>query len=280
MNVPARFLACITFAVLCVAACSGGHSVADELKVVPGLCFLHAHISEEMDVSLIPGSAGDLFPVWLVDSLHARGGFGVSLLGVNLTDLSPQLLFLSRRVDAREMAAIAGSGFGGRIRETETGYDLVDSRGSILGSVAERDGWACLVTGSGADRSASRWLSMDASQSLAADSDLVSISQSEADLTVLASRNSIGFLSVIPTGMLTRQQNSYLNFARNFIADLGLRAAGLYMDVTDDRPGRLTVELRMVREGGYITSLSAGFSDTGIPPDSAIAYLAEFYGLE
>lgn len=280
MNVPARVLACMVFAVLFVAGCGGGHSVADELQMVPGLCFLHAHISEEMDVSLIPGSAGELLPLWLVDSLCVRGELGISLLGVNLTDLSPQLLFLSRRVDAREMAAIAGAGFGGQVRETEAGYDLVDSRGSILGSVAERDGWACLVTGSGADRSASRWLTMEQSQSLAADSDLVSISESDADLTVLASRNSIGFLSVIPTGMLTRQQMSYLSFARNFISDLGLRAAGLYIDVTDDRPGRLTVELRMVREGGYITSLSAGFSDTGIPPENAVAYLAEFYGLE
>lgn len=260
--------------------CGGGSSIADELRVVPGLCFLHLHLSGELDISLVPGGAGTLLPLQLVDSLHSRGGLGISLLGVNLTDLSPQLLFLSGHLSPGEMVRIGETVFDCRARETDEGYDLVDSRGSIRGSVAERDGWTALVTGSGADRAASRWLSMEESESLAADSDLVSISESDADVTILASRNSISFLSVIPTGMLSRQQMSYLAIARNFIADLGLTAAGLSLDVTDDGTGGMAAEFRFVREGGHITTISLGFSDTGIPPDSAVRYLTEFYGLD
>lgn len=262
------------------AGCGGGSSVTDELRVVPGLCFLHMHLSEDLDISLMPGGAETLLPLQLVDSLHSRGGLGISLLGVNLTDLSPQLLFLSRHVDPGEMVGIGEACFDCEARETDDGYDLLDSRGSIRGSVAGKDGWTALVTGSGADRAARRWLSMEQEASLAADSDLVSISESDADVTILASRNSISFLSVIPTGMLTRQQMSYLTIARNFIADLGLTAAGLSLDVTDDGTGGMDAEFRFVREGGHITTISLGFSDTGIPPDSAVRYLTEFYGLD
>lgn len=281
MNRPGIWL--ILVSVICLVAllgCGGEVSIQEELRFVPGLSFLHVHISPGMDLGLFPEGVGEYFPLWLADSLLARGGFGVSLMGVNLTDLSPQLMFLSRRLSAEEMAEVGKSGFQCSARETEEGFDLVDDRGSVMGSVASRDGWTCLITGSGADRSAGRWLSMEEDQSLAADSNLVAISDSETDLTVLASSNSIGFLSVIPTGMLTRQQIGYLNFARNLITDLGLRAAGLCIDVTDDRPGLLTAELRMVREGGHVTSISVGFSDTGIPPDSAASYLFEFYGLD
>jgi len=281
MNRPGIWLILVSvICLLVLPGCGGEVSIQEELRYVPGLSFLHVHIGPDMDLGLVPDRAGTLFPLWLADSLLARGGFGVSLMGVNLTDLSPQLMFLSRRLSAEEMAEVGKSGFQCSARETDEGFDLIDDRGSVMGSVSSRDGWTCLITGSGADRSASRWLNMEESESLAADSDLVAISDSETDFTILASSNSIGFLSVIPTGMLTRQQIGYLNFARNFIADLGLRAAGLCIDVTNDRPGLLTAELRMVREGGHVTSISVGFSDTGIPPDSAASYLFEFYGLD
>lgn len=265
---------------LIAAGCGGGSSMIDELRVVPGLCFLHVHLGDDFDISLVPGVAETLLPLQLVDSLHSRGDLGISLLGVNLTDLSPQLLFLSSHVDPGDMAGIGEAVFDCEAQKTDKGYDLMDSRGSIRGSVAERDGWTALVTGSGADRAASRWLSMEESESLAADSDLVSISESDADVSILASRNSISFLSVIPTGMLSRQQMSYLTIARNLIADLGLTAAGLSFDVTDGGTGGMDAEFRFVREGGHVATISLGFSDTGIPPDSAVRYLTEFYGLD
>ena len=145
--------------------------------------------------------------------------------------------------------------------------------------MAGRDGWTCLVTGSGSDRAAGRWLEMDESGSLASDTDLVAVAASDADLNILVSRNSISFLSVIPTGMLTRSQITYLNIARRIISDLGVAAARVSLDLTDGDPRGLFIELQIVREGGSVTSLSAGFSDTEISPDSLVGYLAEFYGL-
>lgn len=258
----------------------GGPSIAEELGQVPGLCFLHVHVGTGFDTDLIPSAAEEFIPLWLADSLLARGEMGMSLIGVNLTDLSPQLMFLTRNLNTDEMAALGASGFRCDPRETDSGFDLVDSRGSILASVAGRDGWTCLVTGSGSDRAAGRWLEMEESGSLASDTDLVAVAASDADLNILVSRNSISFLSVIPTGMLTRSQITYLNIARRIISDLGVAAARVSLDVTDGDPQGLFLELQIVREGGSITSLSAGFSDTAITPDSLAGYLAEFYGLD
>ncbi|MBN2586664.1 MAG: hypothetical protein JXA64_11595 [Candidatus Fermentibacteraceae bacterium] len=280
MNRSELFLSAAVALLAVSVGCGGGPSISDELKMVPGLCFLHVHLDDELDVSLLPSGAGAAIPIWLVDSLHAKGALGISLLGVNLTDLSPQLLFLSRHVSPEEMAGIGASGFGCSAVQTGSGFDLVDGRGGILGSVAGRDGWACLITGSGSDRSTGRWLEMDEDGSLAADTDLVAISGSDADLNILISRNSISFLSVIPTGMLTRSQITYLNIARRIIADLGVAAARISADVTEGDPAGLLLEFRIVREGGNVASISAGFSDTGISPDSLISYLTAFYGLE
>jgi hypothetical protein len=121
---------------------------------------------------------------------------------------------------------------------------------------------------------------MEKGESLAADTDLVDIAESNADLTLLVSGNTISFLSVIPTGMLDRTEITYLNMVRNLISDLGLRAAKLDLDITQDDPEEIMVELQLVRENSNITTLSAGFSDTGITPDSLAATLWKSLGLE
>lgn len=257
-----------------ISGCGGETSLTGELEMVPGLCFLHVHVGRDMDLDLVPAIAGTYVPMWLCDSLQSRGDFGVSLMGINITDFTPQLLFLSRKVGTDEMVEIGRGGFGCTYEEKDYGYDLLDGRGSIIGSVAGRNGWTCLMTGSNAGRSASSWLDIDVSQSLAADTDLVSISGSDADLTVLISHNTIGFLSVIPTGMLSREEISMLISARDLISALEARALKIGLEIVEnDGCGALDVSVELVRSGGNITSLTLGFSDTGFPPDSLIGVL-------
>lgn len=247
---------------LLFSGCGGGVSITDELRMVPGLCFLHVHISEITDIDLIPEQTGEFFPLWLCDSLAARGSFGVSLLGINLTDFTPQLLFLSRELGTDEMLQLGKDGFQCGSEETSQGYDLIDERGSMMGSVARRDGWTCLITGSGSDRSARRWLELEAEESLAADSDLISISESDADLTILVSYNSIAFLSVIPTGMLSRNEIVILNRVKDIIGAVNPKALRVSMTISDDEPPVIILELQLVRDGENVTSFSISFSDT------------------
>ena len=260
---------------LLFSGCGGGVSITDELRMVPGLCFLHVHISENMDISHIPVEAGEFFPLWLCDSLAARGSFGVSLLGINLTDFTPQLLFLSRELGTDEMLRLGKEGFQCGSEETTQGYDLIDERGSMMGSVAERDGWTCLITGSGSDRSARRWLELETEESLASDPDLISISESDADLTLLISHNSIAFISVIPTGMLSRSEIVILNRVKDIIGAVNPKALRVSMAISDDKPPVIVLELQLVRDGENVTSFSISFSDTELTHENLLLIIGD-----
>ncbi len=266
--------------------CGGGASIQDELGMVPGLCFLHVHVSSDMNIDLIPNGINEFIPIWhmnidlipnginefipiwLCDSLNVRGDFGVSLLGINLTDFTPQLLFLSRELGTDKMLQLGTDGFHCGSEENQQGYDLVDERGSMIGSIACRDGWTCLITGSGSDRSARRWLELEKEESLASDSDLISISESDADLTVLISHNSIAFVSVIPTGMLSRAQITVLNRVKDLIQTINPKALRVSLDISNEEPPVTLLELQLVRNGDNVTSFSFSFSDTELTAEN------------
>lgn len=255
---------------LIAMSCGNVSCLQDELQMVPGLCFLHVHMSADFNVELLPVNIRTLIPVWLCDSLLSRGDLGISLLSINLSDLSPQLLFLSYSMDADEMTSIAKEGFGCNSVEADDRIDLISDQGSVLGSISDRNGWTCLITGTGSDRAVDRWLELESSESLASDTDLMEVADSEADLTVLFSNNSISFLSVIPDGMFSRSERRTLANVRNLVQSAGLKALRISLNFIDADPPMTVLEIKLVRGDNYISSLSISFSDTGISPDSLI----------
>lgn len=263
------------FILLIFTGCGGDVSIQDELEMVPGLCFLHVHIGDNMNIGLIPDGINEFVPMWLCDSLHARGSFGVSLLGINLTDLSPQLLFLSRDAGTEEMLQLGTCGFGCDFEENLKRYNLIDDRGSMIGSIASRDGWTCLVTGSGADRTVGHWLELEREESLASDVDLILISESDADLNVLISHNSIAFLSVIPTGMLSRAEVRMLNKVKGIIQTIKPSALRISFDIIDEEPPVTFLEIQLVRDGDNVTTFSASFSDTELTPENLLQIIRD-----
>ncbi len=247
-------------------SCGSGASMLDEMGMIPGLCFLYVHVSGNMDIDLLPDGINEFIPLWLCDSLNVLGDFGVSLLGVNLTDFTPQLLFLSKELGTEEMLLLGTAGFHCGSVEHQQGYDLIDDRGSMIGSIASRDGWTCLITGSGSDRSARRWVELEKEESLASDTDLISISESDADLTVLISHNSISFVSVIPTGMLSRAQVAILNDVKDLIQTLNPKALRISLEISNEEPSVTSLELQLKRGGDNVTTFTVSFSDTEFSP--------------
>jgi hypothetical protein len=264
--------------VFAIMGCGGGTALNDELSMVPGLCFLHVHVVEGFDTSMLPGSVSSLIPLWLCDSLLAEGPLGISLIGVNLTDLTPQLLFLTRDLEPSELAALASSGMGCEVRGSNGRLDLLTSGGSLLASAAGREGWSCLVTGAGADGAVDRWLALEEGASLASDSGLVSIARGDCDITVLVSRNTISFLSFIPDGMLSRSERAMLDSVKSLIQEIGPEALriGVGMTVTD--PIDAFAEMELLRSGGYTSYVRLEVSDTGLSLDSLIVMTAEMMG--
>lgn len=272
------FISVLTSSLLLVvlfSGCGGEISIQDELRMVPGLCFLHVHVGSGMDIDLIPDGIDRFIPLWLCDSLHASGSFGVSLLGINLTDFCPQLLFLTRELEMEEMLDLGKAGFQCGSQENRQGYDLIDERGSMMGSIAGRDGWTCLITGSGADRAAGRWLELEEEESLVSDPDLISISESDADIAVLISHNSITFVSVIPTGMLSRAEIRILNKVKGIIQTIEPRALRVSLDIIEEEPPVTVLEIQLVRSGDNVTSFSFSFSDTELTPDSLLRLIRD-----
>ncbi len=258
-----------------ITGCGGDVSIQYELEMVPGLCFLHVHIGDNMNIGLIPDEINEFIPMWLCDSLHTRGSFGISLLGINLTDFSPQMLFLSREVTTDEMLQLGTVGFNCGFEENIERYNLIDDRGSMIGSIASRDGWTCLVTGSGSDRSTGRWLELEEDESLASDMDLITISESDADLTVLISHNSIAFISVIPTGMLSRAEVRMLNKVKGIIQTIEPSALRISLDIIDEEPTVTVLEIQLVRDGDNVTTFSASFSDTELTPENLLQIIRD-----
>ncbi|MBD3276873.1 MAG: hypothetical protein GF388_01115, partial [Candidatus Aegiribacteria sp.] len=145
MNQTIEILA-VLVCILLFFGCGEDASVVSHLEMTPGLCFLHVHLTPEAETSLLPPETASVFPVWLCDSLQARGEMSVSLLGINLTDFSPQLLFLTRHMDLEELVDLASAGFDCRAEEAQDFFRLMDDRGSIIGAAASRSGWSCLIT--------------------------------------------------------------------------------------------------------------------------------------
>ncbi len=270
MNAGLYGITCGVIVLLVAMSCGNTPGLQDELQMVPGLCFLHAHMNADFNVELLPVNFSTLIPVWLCDSLLSRGSLGISLLSINFSDLSPQLLFLSSSIDADEITPIAMEGFGCNSAEAGDRIDLVSDQGSVLGSISARNGWTCLVTGTGSDRAVDRWLELEPVESLASDTDLTKVADSEADLTILFSNNSISFLSVLPDGMFSRSQRRSLANLRNLVQAAGLKALRISLDFIDSNPPMTILEIKLVRDDDYISSLSISFSDTGISPDSLI----------
>ncbi|MCD4847596.1 MAG: hypothetical protein K8R76_05355 [Candidatus Aegiribacteria sp.] len=270
MNARIYGIAAGVTVLLIAMSCGNSPCLQDELEMVPGLCFLHAHMSADFNVELLPVNFSTFIPVWLCDSLLSRGDLGISLLSINLSDLSPQLLFLSSSMNADEMTHIAREGFDCNSAETGDRIDLISDQGSVLGSISDRNGWTCLVTGTGSDRAVDRWLSLEPVESLASDTDLIIVADSEADLTVLFSNNSISFLSVLPDGMFSRSERRILANVRNLVQSAGLKALRISLDFIDANPPVTVLEIKLIRGDDYISSLSISFSDTGISPDSLI----------
>lgn len=256
----------------------GDRGIAEEMEQVPGLAFLHVHVEKGFDRTLLPEGLGDMIPVWLCDSLLARGPLGVSLLGINLTDLSPQLQFLTGNMDEHELADIATVGFECSQAEKNGYIDLVSPGGSLVASVAGRDGWSCVIVGSGADAAVQRWLELSPEGSLAADSGLVGISRSTGQLSVLVSQNTISFLMFIPDGMLSRAEKAIMQTVRTAIDTVGPSALRLSLSSSGTGPYSIRLEIELLRSGGERSTLTLDLSDTAISPDSLAGVISAILG--
>lgn len=251
---------------LAVSAC-GRTPMERELGMVPGTALLHIHVESTLPPefwAFVPEGALPLDEAFFRELLE-RGPLGISLASVSLTDLSPQLLVLTRDIRPDSMLSILAAHGEFRAESLPERTDLYDPRGSTIGSVAARDGWTCLYLGPAPQTVMQSWSDMEREGSLAADTALALVREADADLSVLVPSGLLAFLRVAPVASWVPGWGD----VEDAMAMLQPSAARLDLSFG----GSVAVEARMVRQQGNVTRVRFELEDTGFTPGELLASL-------
>ncbi len=246
-----------------LAGCGGGGPVP-ELSVVPGTALIHVHLEQGFNGEFRELAGEYLHGFSIADSLLKSGPVGITLVGVDITTLEPQLLLLSRNVSTEYAAALAARQLDLDPRQQESRVDLVSEQGYARAAVAERNGWTALYIGPAPHVTIGTWLNLDEGSSLAADEALRSVIPEDCHVTVLFPGNLFGFLSLLP---LERQIDWWQGYKD---AAASVKPAGLAIGINWPDPPEDIIQARMGlagRDGGVLT-VNMELANSGITADS------------
>ena len=244
----------------------------NELAMVPGTCLFHVHMERGMSPLVLNEIISLDKNLVIAESLLTMGPVGVTLMGVDITSLSPQFLFLSREVSLQN-AALMVSGMLD-LTGTESGdrTDLSDGSGLVRASVAARKGWTAIYIGPAANVTMDAWLRMDEMGSLAADEALLQALPASHHATLMLPGNLFTFVSLLPVERYVPWWDDYTAVARV------VRPSALTLSVSWPSTGPISLEARLAREDGAMTSAEFTLTDTAITPDSAFVLLSGLAG--
>jgi len=250
--------------------CGGG--LRDELSMVPGTCLFHVHLEQGLSPLVMAELVSLDRNLVLAESLLTRGPVGVTLMGVDITTLSPQFLFLSRKVSSERAASLTSDLLNLNRRDEGTRTDLVDRGGIIRASVTRRSGWTAVYMGPAANITMEAWLRMEKVGSLAADQALIEALPGKHHATLLLPGNLFAFVSLLPVERYIPWWSTYTGLART------VRPSALALSLSWPSSGTVSLEARMAREDGGLTAAELTLSDTGISPDSLFIILSNMAG--
>lgn len=251
------------------SAC-GREDPIPELPLVPGTSLLHVHFEPGIN-SRITSFAGDHVSGFvLADSLLKKGALGLSIVGVDISTLEPQLLILTRNASTEYATALAARVLDLDPRQETNRVDLMSERGYARASVAGRDGWTAVYIGPAPHITLGNWLNLDKDNSLAADTSLTKVIPENRHITILLPGNLFGFVSLLP---LERQIPWWTNYKD--IAET-IKPAALSLSLSWPCPETedpVKAWFMLARRGGGVTSVEISISDSRIDTDSCFTLL-------
>ncbi len=249
---------------LVLLACKSNHPIP-ELSKVPATTLLHLHLAQGMN-SQIRAFAGEQLPgLVLADSLLKKGELGISVVGIDITTLDPQLLLLTRDATPEYATALAARVLNLDPRQEENRIDLVSPEGYAEAAVAEKDDWVALYIGPAPHITIGNWLELEKENSLASDTSLAKVIPEEAHLTLLLSSNLFSFVSLLP---LERQIPWWLTY-KDIATTVKPAAFSLFLTWPEpDTDDPIQAGTRLARRDGGLTSIDFSISDTQIDTDS------------
>lgn len=251
----------------CLLAACGQRTTVQELSMVPSTALAHIHIESPLPPELWAYLPDGILPVEtpFLQELTEKGPLGITVAGINLTNLEPQLLILSRDIVPDSMIAIASHHMEFSIDSAAGRSDLTSPSGAILGSIASRDEWTCLYVGPAPQSVMTSWLELGESRSLGADSSLAKISGDGGDLSIFIPSGLITFLRVAPLENWVdgwEDVESALSLIQPTAARLDLSFGGF-----------VSVETRIVRQGGSVSRARIEVEDSGFSPGEMLVSL-------
>lgn len=247
----------------------GSRGPVPELEMVPGTALVHIHMEQGLN-SRAREIAGSYFQGFiLADSLLKSGPLGISLVGVDITSLEPQMLILSRHVSVEYATALAARQLDLDPRQEDDRVDLVSQQGYARAAVAERNGWTAIYIGPAPHITMGSWLDLSRDNSLAADEALLSVLQDNTQVMVILPGNLFGFVSLLPL----ERQISWWQQYKDISARIKPAALSLGLSWPDPPDDTITISLRLARREGGVVSIVMDAENSGIDADSAFAVI-------
>ncbi|MCD4708225.1 MAG: hypothetical protein K8S62_10875 [Candidatus Sabulitectum sp.] len=265
-GIPAAILLACT---VLFSAC-GGENPIPELRLVPGTALLHVHVEPGLNSSLTSFAGDNVSGFVLADSLLKKGSLGLSLIGVDISTLEPQLLILTRNATTEYATALAARVLNLDPRQEANRVDLMSEHGYARASVAGRDGWTAVYIGPAPHITLGSWLDLKRDNSLAADTSLAKVIPENRHITVLFPGNLFGFVSLLP---LERQIPWWTNYkdAAETVKPAALSLSFSWPEPHAEEPVQAGIIL--ARRDGGVSSVEISVSDTRIDTDSCFTLL-------
>lgn len=261
-------------AIVIFSSC-GRKNPVPELHLVPGTALLHIHMEPGLSSSLAT-TAGEFFNGFvLADSLLKKGPIGITLVGIDISTLEPQLLLLTQNVTTEYLTALSARILDLDPRQEEDRVDLISEHGYARASVTQRDGWAAVYIGPAPHITLSNWLEMKEENSLAADTSLAKVIPEEQHITILLPGNLFGFVSFLP---LERQIPWWTNY-KELAETVKPAALSIFLSWPEPDTGEpVQTGMILARRGGGVSQLEISISDSHIDTDSCLVLLLDLAG--
>lgn len=243
-----------------------------ELSLVPATSLIHIHVEPGINSSLTSFAGENVESFTLADSLLKKGSIGISLVGVDISTLEPQLLILTRYASEEYITALAARVLDLDPRQESNRIDLVSEQGYARASVSGRDGWTAVYIGPAPHITLGSWLDLDKNNSLSADTALASVIPENRQLTILFPGNLFGFVSLLPLERQIPWWTKYKTIAET------IKPAALSLSLSWPEPDSeelLRAGLMLARRGGGVSVLDLSFSDTQVNTDSCFSLLLQ-----
>lgn len=253
-------------------------TLTDELEMIPANAYLHCHISSSFDIALLsylPSLPDNSPSAEYIADILADGPASISITGMDLFNLTPQYLILTRYIGMDDMQTrFMSFHSASAVSAVQTGnrVDILTDGGSIVASITEMQGWTAVFMGSGSNAAAESWLSLEKEKSLAADSVITLLADFPGDFSLVVTNTTLELFNIIPI-FLSARENQMLEPLISVIDRFAVHALIFNVNMQQDSD-TFELSLTIGHNNHTKTTFSCTLDRTNFSPDSLLSLIS------